>query len=139
MNVEAISNSLGLIEEQRLEYPLVEMRSVSSEIAKSKKEALEQDHEFARSNLIEILKYAMDIMPSAVQVARETETPRQLEAVGGFLKVVAEINKDLIAISKSCIEEEKPTEATTVVNNQTAIFTGSTEDLITRLFPRKDS
>lgn len=144
MNVEAISEALGIEEPQTLE-PLVVIDPINSnrDLKRIKKEILEKDQSFARENLIEILQYAMEIMPSAVQVAKETETPRQLEAVAGFLKTIADINKDLIEVSKVAVEMDRNTdrdnEPTTVVNNQTAIFTGSTEDLISKLFPRKNS
>lgn len=143
VNVECISEALGIQEPQTLE-PLVviDPRDENARLKKIKRETFEKDQSFARDNLIQIIEYAMEIVPSAVEVARETETPRQLEAVAGFLKTVAEINKDLIDVSRKALESQEITDRdspTTVVNNQTAIFTGSTEDLISRLFPRKDN
>lgn len=137
-----ISKSLGILEEQKLE-PLVVPRPMEDfDLKKIRKDLLDKDQAYARSNLIHILEYAMEIMPDAIQVAKETETPRQLEAVSGFLKTIAEINKDLIGISREAIRdviEDDVKELNTVINNQTAIFTGSTEDLISRLFPRKEN
>ena len=144
MNVESISKALGLEDPQVLEPMIViDPDTAQRDLKKIHRSVLEKDQSFARENLIKILEYAMDIMPSAVQVAKETETPRQLEAVAGFLKTVADINKDLVDVSKSAVEMDNETDRSggpgTVVNNQTAIFTGSTEDLIGRLFPRKDN
>lgn len=143
VDVETISASLGITEPQVLEPLLViDHREENDKLKKVRRETLEKDQTFARNNLVQIIEYAMSLVPSAVEVAKETETPRQLEAVAGFLKTVADINKDLIDVSERAMNVHAHPESNspnTVVNNQTAIFTGSTEELISRLFPRKDN
>ena len=139
-NLDIISESLDT--EEKVYFPpvktyeeLKDIRSVTRDI-KNASERLDDDYDFARNNLIDILEEAMGIVPSIVNAAKESETPRQFEALSMFLKTVADLNKDLISISENQVKSNKAETPEKTIINQTAIFSGSTEDLLKKLFPR---
>lgn len=101
---------------------------------------LEEDYEFARRNMRMILEQAMNILPNAISLARETESPRSYESASAFIKTIAEINKDLLEISEKKLKSNEKSSSTKeveppkVMNN--IIFTGSTEDILSKISRR---
>lgn len=98
---------------------------------------LEQDYDLARSNLRKVLEQAMALLPYAISLAREAESPRVYESTSAFIKTISDINKDLIEVTERILKQDPnagknaPQEQATVTNN--AIFVGTTEELFAKL------
>lgn len=98
---------------------------------------LGQDYDFARNNLRKVLEQAMALLPYAISLAREAESPRVYESTSAFIKTISDINKDLLEITERNLKQDlntsksAPQEQTTVTNN--AIFVGTTEELFAKL------
>lgn len=97
------------------------------------KENLETDYNFARDNLRTLLTRGMTAVEGAIQLARESESPRVYEATSTFIKTLAELNKDLLSLSETAVKAQPAspdpnTQNATTINNN-AIYVGSSEDL----------
>jgi hypothetical protein len=98
---------------------------------------LGEDYDFARSNLRKVLEQAMTLLPNAIELAREAESPRVYESTSAFIKTIADINKDLLEITERNLKRDADVgknpkqEQANVTNN--AIFVGTTEDLFTKI------
>lgn len=91
------------------------------------------DYEKARGNLHGLLQQGQDALYSALQVANSSEHPRAFEVVGGLIKQLADINKQLLDLSetrqKLTEKETKKEDPSKTVTNNNAIFVGSTAEL----------
>lgn len=98
---------------------------------------LGQDYDFARGNLRKVLVQAMSLLPNAISLAREAESPRVYESTSAFIKTIADINKDLLEITERNLKQDPnagksiPQIEAGMTNN--AIFVGTTEELFTKL------
>lgn len=110
---------------------------------------LGDDYDFARRNLKEVLEQAMQLLPNAISLAREAESPRAYESTSAFIKTIADINKDLLEITERNIKQggigtgsgrsaaSEGESSASVTNN--SIFVGSTEDLFAKLIQTQKS
>ena len=110
---------------------------------------LGDDYDFARGNLKSVLEQAMQLLPNAISLAREAESPRAYESTSAFIKTIAEINKDLLEITERNIKQggsgtrdrgsvtSEGDSSASVTNN--SIFVGSTEDLFAKLIQSQKS
>lgn len=92
-------------------------------------ENIHNDYEKARSNLHGLLQQGQEALYSALQVANSSEHPRAFEVVGGLIKQLADINKQLLDLSETrqkLLAKDKKEETKTVNN---AFFVGSTTEL----------
>ena len=97
-------------------------KTANSEIQKSS----ENDYEYARENLYEIITKSKVALEGIMKVATEGDSPRAYEVVTQMLKTMSEINKDLIDLEKIKNEANKTTIKSTTNNS---FFIGSTSDL----------
>ncbi len=94
---------------------------------------LEQDYDFAVTNLRSMIQKGMRAVDGAVALARESESPRMFEAASTFLKCLSDLNKDLVSLSEDQCKKspkaltEQGSTSGNVTNN--TIFVGSSEDL----------
>lgn len=99
------------------------------------------DLEYARGNYYEIIEKTKAAMNTAIKIAAETENPRAVEVLGNLFKVSADINKQLVMMSKDR-EDAKAVRASRKGNNlaggqqhpqinsqNTVVFTGTSVDL----------
>lgn len=94
------------------------------------------DFENARSNYYEILDASKAAINSAIRIAAEKEDARSIEVLSGLLKNVADINKQLIQLSKDKEDAKQAKKGSGPVNSQPqignvqqAVFVGSSADL----------
>lgn len=90
------------------------------------------DYVYVRANLRTMIE---DVMPSVKIATNELQTnptPRILESVSVLLKTITEMNKDLLNLSMPAKRDVVEQNITT--NN--AIFTGSIEELISKITKR---
>ena len=96
------------------------------------------DAEYARSNLKQLIATGQSALEDALNVARQSESPRAYEVLSTFLNTVANLNQQLMDIhtveKKMSIEKQKllkgeTSEQPKQVTNNNVIFTGTTTDL----------
>lgn len=112
---------------------VVEPRNI---VSKPEEKGLDQnaqdDYEEIRGNLKQIIQDGGDAVDSLTKVAKESESPRAYEVLGGYLKTLADVNKQLMDLHKQKREitpnagEGEGTGGGTTNNN---VFVGSTEEL----------
>jgi hypothetical protein len=95
------------------------------------KTPVEDDAEFARTNIRELIAKGNSAIDNLLLVANASEHPRAYEVAAGLIKNLADLNKDLLEIQK----RKKDLDPTQVKNNSTtnidkAVFVGSTTELV---------
>lgn len=91
---------------------------------------IEDDFEYARGNMIAAIEKGQEALSDMLQVAGMSQQARSYEVVATLLKTVADVNKDLLELSKKKKELLKADEAkgpSTVNNN---MFVGNAADLL---------
>lgn len=95
--------------------------------------AVDDDAEFARKNIKELITKGTTAMDNLLQIANASEHPRAFEVAAGLIKNIADMNKDLLEIQKR--KRDLDPVAAAAKNNQTtnidkAVFVGSTTELV---------
>lgn len=143
--MDKISETLGAM--TPVEYPtrqLVRASDVDSRCKDLKKRASDNlgiDYEETRSNLKELIQDSMSLMPNLVSLVREAESPRMYESASAFIKMLAELNKDLLSISSDMEKGkaiEKTSETPQVQSEGTTVFIGTSDELFKSLSKRKE-
>lgn len=91
----------------------------------------DDDLEHARQNLRLVLEKAQDALDTTIEFARASEKPQAYEAIAAILSATTSAANTLMGVHKTRREITKKAEAngsTTV--NQTAVFVGSTNELL---------
>lgn len=124
------STQLVTIDTNNLPATVREIKTVA-------KENMQIDYELARTNLRQLLEEGMSAVSGAIQLARESESPRVYESTGAFIKTLAEINKDLLSLSEtvcksqpgSSLKGDSPQSQNAQTINNNVIHVGTSEDL----------
>lgn len=90
---------------------------------------IEDDTEYARKNIREIIDNSLKLLPHSIRMAKESESPRSVEVVSGLISALSSLNLDLIKLD----ENKKKEEVKTITNQQNNLFIGSTEELFAKL------
>ncbi len=95
------------------------------------KTPVEDDAEFARTNIRELISKGNTAIDNLLLVANQSEHPRAYEVAAGLIKNLADLNKDLLEIQK----RKRDLDPTQTKNNSTtnidkAVFVGSTTELV---------
>ncbi|USV40892.1 hypothetical protein [Xanthomonas phage BUDD] len=135
--LDAISQSLGAA------TPVATMPRPSQEVAKVDefKEApeIEDDYQEARSNLKELITQAMEYMPEVVELTKQAQSDKMINALANLLNTAANLNINLSKLSKDIKQAPKqkgntpgtPQEEVSQASGHTTnIFVGSTEDFL---------
>ena len=136
-NLSNIFDIDPLIPEQKpevLEGEIVTEPAATSEeeVAKHDLAVIEDDAEFARKNIRELITKGKTAVDNILHVAKESEHPRAYEVAGGLIKNLADLNKDLMDIHKKK-KDVAPVAAGPRLPGVTvdkAIFVGSTTELV---------
>jgi hypothetical protein len=93
---------------------------------------IDSDTEFARQNIRELIKKGGFAIDQILEVAKQSEHPRAYEVAAGFIKNMADLNKDLLEIQKRKKELHgvSSKESSKDVNIDKAVFVGSTAELM---------
>lgn len=90
------------------------------------------DHNFARGNIYNLLQQGNDALGYAVELAKQTDSPRGFEVVATMMKNLADMNMQLMDLhekkSKIVKPEKEKQEPSKTVNN-TVVFTGTTAEI----------
>lgn len=95
------------------------------------KSPVEDDAEFARANIRDLISKGNSAIDNLLQVATASEHPRAYEVAAGLIKNLGDLNKDLLEIQK----RKRDLDPTQSKNNSTtnidkAVFVGSTTELV---------
>ena len=102
------------------------------------KDPIEDDAEFARQNLRDLIEKGNDAAEHIIAVAKQSDHPRAFEVVAGMLKNLSDMNKDLLEIQKRKQDlQPKVTNNTQNLNIDKAVFVGSTSELPKQLKENK--
>ena len=87
---------------------------------------VEDDYDYARKNLRDLIDYGMSDLNTVMDIARQSESPRAFEVATNLLKTLTDTNKDLLELAKKRKDLTQEKETKNVTN---ALFVGSTAEL----------
>ena len=92
---------------------------------------IDDDAEFARQNIRELIQKGNDAVEGILHVAKESEHPRAYEVAANLIKNLSDLNKDLMEIQKRK-KDLAPQEYKNFgnINVDKAVFVGSTTELV---------
>ena len=92
---------------------------------------VDDDAEFARQNIRELIQKDNDAVEGILHVAKESEHPRAYEVAANLIKNLSDLNKDLMEIQKRK-KDLAPQEYKNSgnINVDKAVFVGSTTELV---------
>jgi hypothetical protein len=129
-------NNLNEKLSEALEIQPLEIKQ-STEIVEIK-DVVEDDAEFARQNIRDLIVKGNDAASHIVEIAKQSEHPRAFEVAAGMLKNLSDMNKDLLEIQKRKQDlQPKVTNNTQNLNIDKAVFVGSTAELLKQLRENK--
>jgi methyl-accepting chemotaxis protein len=99
--------------------------------SKDQDKDIQNDYEYARSNLYGVIETGSDALNQLVELAKASEHPRAFEVVAQLTKTLVDANKDLLDIQKKVKDlrkEQQDQPENNVTNNN--LFVGSTSDLL---------
>lgn len=89
--------------------------------------------EYAEENIKILINESIRKVPDLMELVKESQSARMYEAAGSFIKVISDLNKDLVGLSKTT----EPTKFTSPKEGEkpgdTNIFLGTTEDFLSRI------
>jgi hypothetical protein len=129
-------NNLNEKLSEALEIQPLEIKQ-STEIVEIK-DVVDDDAEFARQNIRNLIEKGNDAASHIVEIAKQSEHPRAFEVAAGMLKNLSDMNKDLLEIQKRKQDlQPKVTNNTQNLNIDKAVFVGSTAELLKQLRENK--
>lgn len=119
---DLISQSLGL-------DPIDQPAKITQVLPAIKAEK-NNDYEYARRNLYDIIEKGNDALEHIVDIAKQSESARAFEVVTNLIKTMAETNKDLLALAKTKkdLDKDDSVPDKNVTNNN--LFVGSSAELL---------
>jgi len=97
---------------------------------------VETDSALARKNIKSLLDKGSGAIDNLLLVAQESEHPRAYEVAANFIKVLADLNKDLLEVQKKK-KDLQPQAVTQSINVEKAVFVGSTAELLKQIRENK--
>jgi hypothetical protein len=97
---------------------------------------VDTDSALARKNIKSLLDKGSGAIDNLLLVAQESEHPRAYEVAANFIKVLADLNKDLLEVQKKK-QDLQPQAATQSINVERAVFVGSTAELLKQIRENK--
>jgi len=95
------------------------------------KTPVEDDAEFARTNIRELIEKGNSAVDNLLLVANASEHPRAYEVAAGLIKNLADLNKDLLEIQKRKRDlDPTQSKSNSTTNIDKAVFVGSTTELV---------
>ena len=95
-------------------------------------EVIDTDTNFVRSNMYSMIQQGQDALQYAIDLAKQSDSPRAFEVVGTLMKNIADINMQMLDAHEKKRKLKTPTQddkqPQKVVNNS-IVFQGSTAEL----------
>lgn len=119
---DIIANSLNL-------EPLTKEELLPARVEKKEPEnkELENDFQYARENLYNIIERGTDALNGIVDLAQQSQHPRSFEVVADLIRTLSTANKDLLDLQKKMKDMQPEEKGPSKVTNN--LFVGSTKDL----------
>ena len=120
------------VEPIQLNSETVVAENTSLTVTQNNGNQIDSDTEFARQNIRELIKKGGSAIDEILQVAKHSEHPRAYEVAAGFIKNMADLNKDLLELQKrkKDLQSISGKESSKDVNIDKAVFVGSTAELM---------
>ena len=99
---------------------------VQEVIAPSTNNEVEDDYDYARKNLRDLIDSGMGDLNTVMDIARQSESPRAFEVATNLMKTLTDTNKDLLELAK---KKKELTQEKNTQNVTNALLVGSTADL----------
>tara|TARA_A100001037_G_C15015185_1_gene573628 strand:+ start:438 stop:1028 length:591 start_codon:yes stop_codon:yes gene_type:complete len=99
--------------------------------------AIDEDYNYARGNLKNIIDNGMDSLDTLKQLAMASQSPRAFEVLGQLIKTLSETNQNLMKLQKD-VKDLKGTEIKGPNSVTNALFVGNTAELQKLIKQRKD-
>jgi hypothetical protein len=131
---EKLSEALNIEPIELTSTEVVEVTQVEALVAINQ---IDDDAEFARKNIRELIAKGNTAMDNILHVAKESEAPRAYEVAATLIKNLSDLNKDLLDLQKKK-RDLRPVEAATNINVDKAVFVGSTKELVKLLKSNRD-
>lgn len=93
----------------------------------SKVESRDNDFEYARGNLYNIIERGTDALDGILELAQQSQHPRSYEVAAQLVRTLADTNKDLLELQKRHKELTGEDSSPKTINNN--LFVGSTAEL----------
>ena len=94
------------------------------------KTPVEDDSEFARQNIRDLIEKGNNAIDNLLHVAKESEHPRAYEVAAALIKNLSDLNKDLLEVQKRKRDLTGESQNAKNINVDKAIFVGSTTELV---------
>lgn len=91
------------------------------------------DVEYAQTNIKILINESIRKVPDLMELVKESQMPRMYEAAASFIKMISDLNKDLVGLSKGDSSSAKENPLPKEKQGDTNIYMGSTEDFLNRL------
>ena len=105
------------------------------DISKERESDIQDDYDFRRETLYQLIGTGKDAMDNLLQLAKESDHPRAYEVFGQLLRSNADLVKELtqLQIEMNKIENEKGGKGPNKVVNNNSVFVGNTNELLEML------
>lgn len=96
-----------------------------------KNENYQNDYEYSRTVLYDLISKGADALENMIEVARESEHPRAYEVLATLIKNTADVNDKLVDLNKKHKDINSKVSPTAVEGSSTTnnVYIGSTTDL----------
>ena len=94
-----------------------------------KKDNVQNDYDYSRETLYELIEKGKDALENMIEVARESEHPRAYEVLSGLIKNVSDTNDKLMDLNKKQQQMYEKVEVKQVENQQNNFFLGHSYQL----------
>lgn len=125
------------------EYPVREETAIAAidevkdKLQERIKTNVDKDYDFVRDNLRTMILDTMQMVPNLVDLVNQAESPRMYESASAFMKMIADLNKDLLATSKElekgAVKGAPTVQPTNPEGGATNIYIGTGSDIFAQL------
>jgi len=127
-------NNLNSKLSEVLDVEPIQFQTLPAEV----KTPVEDDSEFARQNIRELITKGNVAIDNLLHVAKESEHPRAYEVAAGLIKNLSDLNKDLLEVQKRKRDLNGESNNAKNINVDKAVFVGSTTELVKFLKNNKE-
>jgi len=128
--MNASLSSIFDIELQKTDKPIAELEAVA---VAADIDSLESQRTYVKNNLVKLIERGMNAISDLNIIANSTEKSRDFEVLSGLIKTIVDTNIELLNVEVAHKPKFDPKqiaqEASTINNNNTAVFVGQTKDL----------
>jgi hypothetical protein len=105
-------------------------KAISTIIADAHNDSVQEDFDFARSNIRQLIDDGNDAIFKLGQIAEQSQNARAYEVLGGIFATMLKANQDLLDLQKKAKDLNKPssTEGPKSLTNNN-LYLGTTSDL----------